>query len=191
MVYDDHFWALLKNTILISMGFPCFLCSHRCCLMGITEWSRFARLHWEKKHWDVQRLSKFLRLWMGQCQSSEENLWSPEAAFFLFFFFLLCLILACDHLTQITLELFLLLNKFFLFVPQVFPGWSTPLEDSRSERVLMYKWQSVGSPRLLTCLFFLHQLYPEILLTTEKTFLSSKLKLSWIKNHYFTKKSFK
>lgn len=47
----------------------------------------------------------------------------PEGTGSSFFFFALCLILACDHLMQIRSELFLLLNKFFLFFSShVFPG---------------------------------------------------------------------
>lgn len=122
---------------------------------------------------------------MGQCLSSEENLRAPEAAFSL----LPYVWSLPDEDTE--RGLFLLLNRFFIFfTPHVFPGWKSLWNSADQKDRPHKKWQRVGNPRLLTCLFFLHQLCPEIVTTTKTNFLSSKLKLSWIKNHYFTWQSF-
>lgn len=137
--------------------FPCFLYSHKCYPLGMAEWRKLVCcLHLQKGHWGAQRLSKFLRTWMGQCQSSEKILRALEAAFSLLHH---AWSLAADQM------------RAFPPAEQVIPSLCSSylfwlkhtLKGSRTEGQTVCKWRRMGSPALLCWLFFLFWLSLETL----------------------------
>lgn len=101
-------------------------------------------------------LSKFLRTWMGQCQSSEKILRALEAAFSLL-----------HHAWSLAADQMRALPPAEQVIPSLCSSYlfwlKHTLKGSRTEGQTVCKWRRMGSPALLCWLFFLFWLSLETL----------------------------